>query len=87
MEAILARRFSSLNFSVVPGFPNVVHTIDEWGDFLPKFREHRDDSPIEYYFGLFKLLLVDKIKFNKKIEIHEFCRNKLCSLFRKLPNI
>jgi hypothetical protein len=40
MEAILVRRFDPFNFFVVPGFPNVVPTIDEWGDFLPIFREH-----------------------------------------------
>jgi hypothetical protein len=45
MEAILARRFSPFNFSIVPGFPNVVPSIDEWGDFLPIFREHEDDKP------------------------------------------
>jgi hypothetical protein len=48
MEAILARRFSPFNFSVVPGFPNVVPTIDEWGDFLPIFRERKDDNPVEH---------------------------------------
>jgi hypothetical protein len=35
MEAILARRFSPFNFSYVPDFPNVVPTMDEWGDFFP----------------------------------------------------
>jgi hypothetical protein len=29
-------------------FPNVVPTPDEWGDFLPIFREHKDDSPVEH---------------------------------------
>jgi hypothetical protein len=48
MEAILARRFSPFNFSVVPGFPNVVPTIDEWGDYLPRFREDKDDNPADH---------------------------------------
>jgi hypothetical protein len=48
MEAILAQRFSPLNFSVVPGFPNVVPTIDEWGDYLPRFREDKDDNPADH---------------------------------------
>jgi hypothetical protein len=47
METILAWRFSPFNFSIVPGFPNVVTTMDEWGDFLPAFGEHRDDNPAE----------------------------------------
>jgi hypothetical protein len=28
-KSILARRFAPFNFSVVPGFPNVVPTMDE----------------------------------------------------------
>jgi hypothetical protein len=56
MEAILAQRFSPLNFSVVPRFPNVVPTIDEWGDFFPEFREHRDDNPAEHLFEFHELM-------------------------------
>jgi hypothetical protein len=48
MEAILARRFAPFNFSVVSGFPNVVPTMDEWGDFLPIFREHKEDNPAQH---------------------------------------
>ena len=48
MEAILAQRFAPFNFSFVPNFPNVVPTMDEWGDFFPTFREHRDDNPTEH---------------------------------------
>jgi hypothetical protein len=44
----LARRFSPFNFSVVPGFPNVVPTVDELVDFLPIFKEHKDDSPAKH---------------------------------------
>lgn len=42
---------------------------------------------LKIYFGLVKLFffLVDKIKFNKKLKTHELSRNKLCSIFRKLP--
>jgi hypothetical protein len=48
MDKILARRFSPFNFSVVPSFPNVVPTVDEWGDYFPIFRRHRDDNPNEH---------------------------------------
>jgi hypothetical protein len=48
MKSILARRFSPLNFSIVPGFPNVVPTMDVWGDYLPRFREDKDDNPTDY---------------------------------------
>jgi hypothetical protein len=56
MEAILARRFSPFNFSFVPSFPNVVPTIDEWGDLLPRFREHRDDNPADHLLELQELM-------------------------------
>jgi hypothetical protein len=48
MEIILARRFAPFNFSSVPGFPNVVPTMDEWGYFLPIFRERKEDNPAEH---------------------------------------
>jgi hypothetical protein len=56
MEAILAWRFLPLNLSVVPSFPNVVPTIDEWGDFLPSFGEHRDVNPIEHLLEFHELM-------------------------------
>jgi hypothetical protein len=45
MEKILDRRFSPFNFIVVPSFSNVVPTPDEWSDYLPKFRERKEDKP------------------------------------------
>jgi hypothetical protein len=48
MEAILARRFSPFNLSIVPGFPNNFPTIDKWGDYLPRFREDKDDKPVDH---------------------------------------
>jgi hypothetical protein len=44
MEEILARRFAPFNFSAIPGFPNVVPSLDEWGDYLPRFREREEDN-------------------------------------------
>jgi hypothetical protein len=56
MEAILDRRFSPLNLFFVLSFPNVVPTIDEWGDFLPRFREHRDENPVEHLLEFHELM-------------------------------
>ena len=39
-ETMLAQRFAPFNFSDVPGFPHAVPTMDEWGDFLPRFKEN-----------------------------------------------
>ena len=43
-NTMLAQRYAPLNFSVVPGFPNSVPTMHEWGDFLPQFREKEEDN-------------------------------------------
>jgi hypothetical protein len=56
MDKILARRFSPFNFSVVPSFPNVVPTVDEWVDFLPIFKEHKDDSPAKHLCEFHELM-------------------------------
>jgi hypothetical protein len=49
MDKILARRFAPFNFSIVPGFPNVVPIVDQQVYFFPIFREHRDDNPAEHF--------------------------------------
>jgi hypothetical protein len=46
--ALLARRFAPLDFSSVPGFPHPVPNISEWGDFLPIFKESKEDNPAEH---------------------------------------
>ena len=48
MEAILARRFAPFNFFDVPGFSNLVPTMDVWGDCLPRFRESKEDNPSDH---------------------------------------
>jgi hypothetical protein len=44
----IGSKVSPFNFSIVPGFPNVVPTMDQWVDFFPIFREHRDDNPAKH---------------------------------------
>jgi hypothetical protein len=56
MEKILARRFAPFNFSYVPSFPNVVPAINEWGDYLPIFREHREDNPAQHLHEFHELM-------------------------------
>ena len=48
MDKILARRFGPFNFSAIPDFPNVVHTIDEWVDFFPIFKENKEENPAQH---------------------------------------
>jgi hypothetical protein len=48
MKAILARRFSPLNFSAIEDYPHPVPLIDEWKDLLPRFYEGKDDNPVEH---------------------------------------
>jgi hypothetical protein len=56
MDKILARRFAPFNFSVVPGFPNVVPTVDEWGDYFPIFRGHVEDNPAQHLHEFHELM-------------------------------
>jgi hypothetical protein len=48
MEKILARRFAPFNFSAIPGFPNVVPSPNEWGDYLPIFGRCEEDNPTRH---------------------------------------
>jgi hypothetical protein len=45
---LLARRFAPLNFSTIPGFPHLVPFMDIWGDYLPRFREAKEDNPSDH---------------------------------------
>jgi hypothetical protein len=56
MERILARRFAPFNFSVVPSFPNVVPTPNEWGDYFPIFRECKEDNPAQHLHDFHELM-------------------------------
>jgi hypothetical protein len=56
MEAILARRFSPLNFSSIVGYPHLVPQIDEWQDLLPRFYEGENDSPVEHVLEFHALM-------------------------------
>jgi hypothetical protein len=56
MERIMARRFAPFNFFVVPGFPNVVPTPNEWNDYLPIFREHKEDNPAHHLSEFHELM-------------------------------
>jgi hypothetical protein len=46
--ALLARRFAPLNFSAIPGFPHPIPLMDIWGDYLPRFRERKEDNPSDH---------------------------------------
>ena len=52
----MAWRFSPFNFSVVPGFPNVVPAPNEWNDYLPIFRECKDDNPAQHLHDFHELM-------------------------------
>jgi hypothetical protein len=56
MEKILARRFAPFNFSAIPGFPNVVPSLDEWGDYLPIFRSCEEDNPTQHLIEFHELM-------------------------------
>jgi hypothetical protein len=56
MEKILARRFAPFNFSAIPGFPNVVPSLNEWGDYLPIFGKCEEDNPTQHLSEFHELM-------------------------------
>ena len=62
MEAIVAARFSPFNFSSVLDLPNNVPTMDDWGDFLPRFRGDGHDHPAQH--------LIEFHQYMDQIDIH-----------------
>jgi hypothetical protein len=62
MEVILGRRFAPFDLSVVPGFPNDVPTMDEWGDYLSRFRGDNHDHLAQH--------LIDFHQYMDQLDIH-----------------
>jgi hypothetical protein len=56
MEKILARRFAPFDFSAIPGFPNVVPSLDEWGDYFPIFGKCEEDNPAQHLSEFHELM-------------------------------
>jgi hypothetical protein len=46
--ALLAQRFSRLDFSTIPGFSHPVPSIDIWGDQVLRFVEKKEDNPSDH---------------------------------------
>jgi hypothetical protein len=55
MEKILARRFAPFNFSLFLVF-QMLFLLNEWGDFLPIFREHKEDNPAQHLCEFHELM-------------------------------
>jgi hypothetical protein len=85
MEKILARRFSPFNFSIFPGFPNIVPIVDEWGDYFPIFRERKEDNPARHIHEFHELMhqweihhedvLMNMFMFSLDEDAHEWYRS------------
>ena len=54
--ALLSWRFAPLDFSLVLGFPHPVPDMSEWGDFLPVFKEEKEDNPTEHLLKFHKCM-------------------------------
>ena len=65
--ALLARRFAPLDFSSVPGFPHPVLNMSEWGNFLPIFRDGKEDNHAYHL-----------IKFHECMDILELQHEDVC---------
>jgi hypothetical protein len=56
MEKIFAHRFAPFNFSAIPGFPNVVPSPHELGDYFPIFGKCEDDNPAQHLSEFHELM-------------------------------
>jgi len=56
MEKILAHRFAPFNFYAIPGFPNVVPSPTEWGNYFPIFGKCEDDNPAQHLSEFHELM-------------------------------
>ena len=57
MEAILAVRYAFYDFSNIVGFPHLVLSITEWGDYLPRFRGNKYEHPLKHLLNFHKCML------------------------------
>ena len=68
--ALLDQWFAPPDLSLVPGFPHPVPDMSEWGDFLPVFKEEKEDNPPEHL-----------LKFHECIDLlnlhHEYVHMKM----------
>ena len=85
--AILAQRFSPLNFSPIHGFPNSVPSTDEWQHHLLRFREDEDEYPAKYLIAFHELMhLLDVFHEDVLMKIFVFSLyGDACKWFRSLP--
>jgi len=96
MERILAWRFSPFNFSSVPGFPNVVPTINEWGDYFLIFGGRKHDHLGEHLFN-FHICMLEHNFFHEDVLIrmfifsleedaHEWCQSLPTTIIHSLKD-
>jgi hypothetical protein len=71
-SALLARRFAPLNFSSVPGFPHPVPNMSEWGDFLPIFKESKEDNPAEHLIKFHECMDLLDLQHEEHEDVHVF---------------
>ena len=65
----LAQRFAPLDFSSVPGFPHRVPDMSEWGDFLPVFKEEKEDNIAEHLLKFHECI---DILYQQHEDVHVF---------------
>jgi hypothetical protein len=85
MEKILAKRYAFCDFSDIAGFPHPVPTINEWDDYLPRFRGSEYDHPGEHLFNFHQCMLehgflhedvlIKLFKFSLEGNAREWCQS------------
>jgi hypothetical protein len=72
ISAILFQKFSPFNFSSIPGYPHPVSVINEWDDYLLRFRGSKHDHHSEHLLKLHVCMLEHGF-FHEDVWIKMFC--------------
>jgi hypothetical protein len=72
LSSILVQKFAPFNFSSIYGYPHPVSAINEWDDYLPRFRGSKHDHPGEKLLK-FHAYMLEHGFFHEDVWIKMFC--------------
>jgi hypothetical protein len=72
LSSILVQKFYPFNFSAIYGYPHRVSTVNEWDDYLLRFRGSKHDHPGEHLLK-FHVCMLEHGFFHEDFWIKNFC--------------
>ena len=81
----MAKIFPPFNFSTIVGYPHPVSAINEWDDYLSRFRGSKHDNPSKHLFNFHRCILendfvhrdvlIKMFKFSLEEDAREWCQS------------